>query len=526
MRKWIALILVMTVLVLTGCSNEDQIALDQSNEPVANSQSSEGNDKSMVIAVNAEIISLDPHNISDTLSRSATNTMYESLLEHNNSMELEECLAERYEISEDGLEYTFYIRQGIEFHDGTALNAEAVKYNFDRVTDEEKNLRRRRNFLQVESTEVIDEYVLKIYLKAPFAPMLDRVASLSIISPKALEEYGDRGIITNPVGTGPYVYKEWVTGDRLVVIKNQNYWRSGPQIETLTIKPILENGARIAMLQTGEADFIYPMPTEQVNIVANDANIEVIEGMSTIARFTFINTSKDFYSDVRVRQAMNYAIDKEAYTNVVRSGYSTPLSSHVPASIKYHVPQPLYEYNLEKAKQLMAEAGYPDGFKTHIWAPNDTENMRGMEFVSQQLAQIGIEAEVIPMEEGTLSNSIYSAQTPEESTVHMWYVSWSAFDFDGATNSLFHSRNIPPTAPNVSYYRNPVADELIDLGSTEVNSIKRAGIYSELQEIIWEDAPWLFLGSDVLLSAKRTTTEGISVGPGGAINSREASTSK
>ena len=525
MKKWLlALILTMTVFTLIACSND---ASDSDNSPEENGEDIVVTEnKDMLIAVNAEIISLDPHNISDTLSVSATRTMYETLLEHNNNMELEMALAKDYEISEDGLEYTFHIKEGVEFHDGTSLNAEAVKYNFDRVLDEEKNLRRRRNFLQVDSVEVEDEYVLKINLKEPFTPMLDRVASLSIISPKALEEFGDQGIITNPVGTGPYIYEQWTTGDRLVLKTNENYWRSGPGIEKLTIMPVLENGARIAMLQTGEADFIYPMPTEQVSMVSSNSDIEIIESMSTIARFTFINTSKDIFSDVRVRKAMNHAIDKEAYANIVRGGYSTALTSHVPESINYHSAQTPYEYNPEKARELLADAGYPEGFKTHIWAPNDTENMRGMEFISQQLAQIGIEAEVIPMEEGTLSNSIYSAQTPEESTVNMWYVSWSAFDFDGATRSLFHSTNIPPAAPNVSYYMNPLADDLIDRGATEVNSQERAKIYGDLQEIIWEDAPWIFLGSDTLLAAKRTSTEGIFVGPSGAINAREAKTSK
>lgn len=515
------LAIIMTITAV-ACSNGNEEAATN----LQNGTTMESDDVNMTIAVNAEIISLDPHDISDTLSRSATSTMYESLYWYALDMSLEPILATGYEVSEDGLQYTFYIREGVTFHDGTPLNAEAVKYNFDRITDQEKNLRRRRNFLQVIGTEVVDEYTLLIKLDAPFAPMLDRVASLSIISPTALEKYGDKGIITNPVGTGPYVFEEWIPGDKMVARTNKNYWKRGPQIDTITFRPVTENGARIAMLQTGEADFIYPMPTEQVKAVEGDKNIEIIEGPSTIARFTFLNMSKDIFSDVRVRQAMNYAIDKEAYAKVVKSGYAVPLTSHVPSTIKYHVPQPEYEYNLEKAKQLMAEAGYSDGFKTHIWAPNDTENMRGMQFISQQLAEIGIEVEVVPMEEGTLSDSIYSAQTPEESKVNMWYVSWSAFDFDGATNRLFHSTNIPPVAPNVSYYMNSEADALIDAGVVEVDSEKRAKIYSDLQEVIWNDAPWIFMGSDVLLSAKRSTTAGIYVDPSGAISTTEALTSK
>lgn len=529
MKKIVVLfMIILTTFSLVACTNDtkqEETAADAA-EPNQENTEAKGEDVNMTIAVNAEIISLDPHNISDTLSGSATDTMYESLYDYNLDMELEPVLATDYSVSEDGLEYTFKIREGVTFHDGTQLNAEAVKYNFDRVLDEKKNLRRRKNFVYVNSTEVLDDYTLLVKLDSPFAPMINRIASLSIISPAALEKYGEQGILTNPVGTGPYTFEEWTPGDKMVVRANSNYWREGPKIDTLTFKPVTENGARIAMLQTGEADYIYPMPTEQVKSVEGDNNIEIIEGQSTIARFAFINMTKDVFSDVKVRQAMNYAIDKDAYAKVVKSGYAVPLTSHVPSTIEYQSPQPEYEYNVEKAKELMKEAGYPDGFKTDIWAPNDTENMKGMQFISQQLAEIGIDVEVVPMEEGTLSDAIYSPQTPEESKVNMWYVSWSAFDFDGATTRLFHSTNIPPTSPNVSYYMNDEADKLMDAGATEVDPSKRAEIYADLQELIWNDAPWIFLGSDVLLSAKRATTEGIFVDPSGGIIATEASTTK
>ena len=526
-KKLVSFLIVATMsLSMVACSNGNKDAGSNDKPIESNGENSSSGDNNITIAVNAEIISLDPHNTSDTLSNTAYSTMYESMYGYELDMSLAPVLATGHEVSEDGLVYTFHLREGIKFHDGTDFNAAAVKYNFDRVMNEEKNLRARRNTTYIDKVETPDDYTVVITLTEPFAPAMNRIATLSIISPDALEKHGDTGIITNPCGTGPYVYEEWVQGDKFVVKTNQEYWGEKPGVDSLTFKPVTENGARISMLQTGEADFIYPMPTEQVNSISGDKNIEIIEGTSTIARFAFINMSKEMFSDVRVRQAMNYAIDKEAYAKVVKSGYAEPLTSHVPSSIEYHSAQPEYEYNLEKAKKLMAEAGYPDGFQCTIWAPNDTENMKGMEFISQQLAEIGIDVEVVPMEEGTLSDSIYGAQTPEESTVNMWYVSWSAFDMDGATARLFSSDSIPPVAPNVSYYMKPEADALIKAGATTVDETKRAKIYAELQEMIWNDAPWIFLGSDVLLAAKRTTTQGVYVDPSGEIVVKEASTSK
>lgn len=482
--------------------------------------------KDITVAVNANFISLDPHNLSDTLSGTAVSTMYEGLFTYNDDMTLRPTLATGYTISEDGLVYTIPIRQGINFQDGTPLNAAAVKYNFDRVMDEKNNLRRRRNFVAVDKVEISGEYEIKLILKQPFAPMLNRIASLKIVSPAALEKYGAQGIITNPVGTGAYTYVNWTQGDKLVVKRNDEYWGEKPNIDKIIFRPVMENGSRIAMLQTGEADFIYPMPTEQVKKLEKSDDVEIMKGFSTITRYVTLNTNKDIFSNKKVRQAINHAINKNAYSAVVKSGYLVPLTSPVPEALEYHVKLTPYNYDVNKAKELMKEAGYPNGFKATIWGSNNTEDMKGMQFIHQQLAQIGIDVEVMPMEEGTLSNSIYSVQTPEDATINMWYVNWSSFDIDGATKNLFHSKFVPPVSANTAYYNNPKVDELLEKGATEVNPQKRGEVYAQLQETIWEDAPWIFLGSDQLLSAKRKTTQGVYVMPDGTINFAKADTTK
>ncbi|MCJ8343320.1 MAG: glutathione ABC transporter substrate-binding protein [Cetobacterium sp.] len=485
-----------------------------------------GKSKDITVAVNANFISLDPHNLSDTLSGTAVSTMYEGLFSYREDMTLEPILAKDYKISEDGLTYTINLKEGIKFQDGTPMNGEAVKYNFDRVMDEKNNFRRRRNFVAVDKVEVVNDNTIKVILKHPFAPMLNRIASLKIISPKALREYGPQGIITNPVGTGPYEYVNWTQGDKLVIKRNEKYWGEKPKVDTITFRPVMENGARIAMLQTGEADFIYPMPTEQVKRVKNNKDIEVMKGFSTITRYVTLNTNKDIFANKKVRQAINYAVNKKAYGAVVKSGYLVPLTSPVPKALEYHVDLKDYNYDLKKAKELMKEAGYENGFKATIWGSNNTEDMKGMQFIHQQLAQIGIDVKVMPMEEGTLSNSIYNVQKPEDATINMWYVNWSSFDIDGATKNLFHSKFAPPVSANTAYYNNPLVDQLLEEGAKEVDSKKRGEIYKKLQETIWDDAPWIFLGSDELLSAKRVTTKGVFVMADGSINFRKADTSK
>ncbi len=481
-------------------------------------------DNSIVIATNANFISLDPQNVGDTNSITAARTMYEGLMGFDENMNLVPVLAESYTISDDSLVYTFKLRQGVKFHDGTDFNAEAVKINIERIKDEQKNLRMRRSFAKVAKVEAPDANTAVITLSEPYNAFLNKTAMGLIISPAALEKHGEK-IAQNPVGTGPFKFKEWTDGDRLIVEKNESYWQAGlPKVDSVTFKPVPENGARIAMLKTGEADFIYPMPTEQVKDIEGNKDIVIDTIDSTIVRYVTLNTMKKPYDDLKVRQAINYAIDKEAYIKVVKSGLATPLDSSMSSKTQHYSKQEGYGYDLEKAKQLMKEAGLEDGFAAEIWGENDSETMKGMQFIAQQLSMINIKLEVKSMEGATLSSQINSAEKPEDAKVQMWYVSWSpsSGDADGATRGLFSSEMFPPAGSNTAYYKNENVDKWIAEANTTTDQNKAKSIYADIQKQIWADAPWAFLGVDQVISGKRAYVEGVKVFPDGSINILEA----
>lgn len=310
-------------------------------------------------------------------------------------------------------------------------------------------------------------------------------------------------------------------GDRLVVEKNADYWQKDlPKVDSITFRPVPENGSRIAMLKTGEADFIYPMPTEQVSEVEGLEGITVDTIDSTIVRYVTLNTMKKPFDDVKVRQAINYAINKEAYIKVVKSGLGAKLDSTMSSKTQYYSQQAGYDYDIEKAKQLLAEAGYPDGFETEIWGENESETMKGMQFIQQQLALVGIKVEVKSMEGGTLSDQINAAKTPEEAKIQMWYVSWSpsSGDADGATRGLFSSEMFPPAGSNTAYYKNENVDKWIAEANKSVDPEAAKSIYANIQKTVWEDAPWAFMGVDQIISGKRSNLEGVKVFPDGSIN--------
>ena len=488
---------------------------------------SKSEDNDLVIAIEGSVSSMDPANIPDTNAISATRGVYENLVQFNEKNELVGQLAKDWEISDDSLTYTFHLNEGIKFHDGTDFNAAAVKANYDRVVNKDNNLRQRRTFIvtnddgseepRVASVETPDDYTVVFKLTKAWSPFINRLSQFCIISPKALEEYGN-DIMTHPVGTGSYTFVEWEEGDHTTMKKNDDYWGEKPEVDTVTIKEVPEAGTRTAMLQTGEADFVYPMPVDQIEAVQDTKNLNVLAADSNIMRYVTLNMNLPELKDEKVRQAMNYAIDKNAYVQLMYSGYGKPATSVVPQIITGYEEQPAYDFDLDKAKDLLKEAGCEDGFKLTLWGDNSTQEIKGMTFVKQQLEQIGIEVDVEPMEPATISDKIYV--DADEAEVNMWYVNWSASDFtmDGSLRSLLYSSMCPPVSANTAYYSDKDFDKDLDDGLTNADSDAQAKVYADAQKRAWEACPWLFLGNDQVIYSEKTYLSGVYVSPDGAFN--------
>ncbi|WP_340084537.1 glutathione ABC transporter substrate-binding protein [Siminovitchia sp. FSL H7-0308] len=516
-------------LVLAGCSGQSSSNADQKSKTNKNPEEQpiakkEGN--SIVIAVKDNLISMDPHDTNDTLSGSIQSTMLEGLVGFDKDMNMIPVLAESYEASDDAKVFTFTLRKGVTFHDGTPFNAEAVKVNIDRVANPDNKLKRYSMFELVEKTEVIDEYTVSVTLKEPFGAMLNHFAHPAgrIISPAAIEKYG-KDIAMNPVGTGPFKFVEWNQSDHLAVEKNPDYWEEGlPKVDGIKFKPVPESGARVAMLQTGEADFIYPIPTEQAESLNGTDGIIVENSPSIVARYMSMNTTKKPFNDIKVRQAINYAINKEAFLKVVYRGYGSEMDSVIPAGLQFYSKQTPYPYDPEKAKQLLQEAGYESGFKTTVWGGNNSDAIKAMEFIQQQLGEIGIEVNVVPMEAGTLSDKIWSVQEAKDAEVELFYGGWSSStgDADWGIRPLLAGDAIPPKSYNVAYYENEKVDQLINEALQTADPEKRKTAYAKMQELIWEDAPWAFLMVEDTMAGKKNYLEGVYLLPDGSMNAREA----
>lgn len=479
----------------------------------------------VTIGLDANIVGLDPADLNDNLSMTATRTMLQGLYGFDKNMKMVPVLAESTDANKEATEFVVHLRHGVVFHDGAPFNAQAVKISFDRARDPANHLKRASLYAPIKSVDVVDDYTVKITLNAPFGAMINNFAhqAFAISSPKAIATYG-KDLGRHPTGTGPYKFVSWQT-DTLKVEKNDHYWKPGlPKIDTLTIHSTPENGSRLAALQAGEVQFIYPMPPEMVRVIEKDPRLDVVASKSIYARYVALNTMRKPFDDIRVRQALNYAVDKQAFLKVVFNGYGVPLDAPLPANLSGYSKQTAYPYDPAKARALLAEAGYPHGFSSALWGGNSTITERGMQFLQQQFAAVGVKVTVDPLESGVAAAKVWNVKTPADATTLMYYTAWSAStgDADWGLRPLFYGKSFPPTLFNVAYYSNPKVDADIKAGLTTADAAKRTAAYNDAQAIIWKDAPWIFLVSDDNVAAKSKKLSGIYVLPDGQMLTEEA----
>jgi glutathione transport system substrate-binding protein len=481
--------------------------------------------KDVVFAVASQFTTTDPYDANDTLSQAMAKSFYEGLFGFDKDMKLIPVLAEGYEVSKDGLVYTIKLRKGIKFQDGTDFKADAVKVCLDRVTNPENKLKRYGLYNNnIAKVEAVDDYTARITLKTPFSPFISQLAhpSTVMISPTALKKWGNKDIAFHPVGTGPFEFVEWKQTDYLKVKKFDGYWRKGyPKVDTITWKPVVDNNTRAALMQTGEAHFTFPVPYEVAEVLKNKPDLEVVAAPSIVLRYLSMNTQQKPFDNPKVRQAIAYAINKDALAKVAFAGYATPAEGVAPQGVEYSVKLGPWPYDVAKAKELMKEAGYPNGFETELWsAYNHSTAQKVTQFLQQQLQQIGIKTKITLLEVGQRVEKVESWQDPSNAPVRLYYVGWSTStgEADWALRPLLASESWPPRLFNTAYFKNAEFDADIKNAQLTTNSGEKAKLYKDAQEVIWREAPWAPLVVEKLLSAHNKKLSGVYVIPDASFN--------
>ncbi|MBM4351374.1 MAG: hypothetical protein FJ106_15955, partial [Deltaproteobacteria bacterium] len=350
------------------------------------------------IGIGIDADTLNPQEQTTSLPMNMCEFIYDTLLYQTADGKLEARLATRYEVSQDGLTYTIHLRKGVKFSDGTAFNAKAVKLTFDRALDPKMRVPLRSQIIMIKEVKVIDDETIRIDLKYPFAPVAATLSMplVSPISPAAIEKHGEN-VRINPVGAGPYILKEWVKGDRIVMVRNETYYGPKPTVSQITFKIIPEDATREAMLRAGQIDVCYkPLPANVASL-KGDPKIAVDMPLSTRTIFMGLNYKKGVTTNKLVRQAFNYAVDKKAIVSKILFDTAVPMDGPVsPILFGYQKMANQYEYNPEKAKELLKKANFDFNQTVKMRTPQGRYlfDKQVSEAVQAYLQAIGVKVEL------------------------------------------------------------------------------------------------------------------------------------
>jgi len=471
---------------------------------------------SLVIAQGVDAVTLDSHLVVDAPTFTVTSHLFETLFEYTPDGKIVPHLAESYTVSSDNLVWTLKLRRGVKFHDGTPLDGEAVKFNLDRVLNPETKSTYRFLISRITKIEVVDPTTIRLTTEKPFAPMLAHLThgAIAMQSPAAIQKHG-KDYINFPTGTGPFKFKEWVRGDRLVLVRNADYWGKKAFVNEVVFKPVPEGGARVALVETGAAHAIVRVPPRDAARLAASKDVEVINTPSVRTIYIAFNQLKAPFTDLRVRQALNHAVNKESVVQHILAGVGRPSDAPISPGIFGYRPIMRYEYDPAKAKRLLAEAGHPNGFKTELYCPSGRylNDLQVCEAVQAQLREVGVDAALKTMEWAAYLE--ITKKGPEESVVPMFMLGWGTVtgDADYGLYALFHSSQWTPAGQARHFYKNPKVDELLDRGRNVAAPAAREAAYKEAMDLIMKDASWLFLHAESQLTAVRKSAKGVIVHP-------------
>ncbi len=445
----------------------------------------------LTIGTEADPPSIDPLRVGSYVERQFAMAILEPLFDLNEKGEIVPFLVETYEVTPDAKHYTLRLRRSIKFHDGTPFNAEAVKFNIDRVRDPANGCRCLALVADIESVTVKDELTVAIALKKPSAVLPAALSDAPGLmgSPTALKANPTR-FGNHPIGTGPFKLVEWTKGARFVADRNPDYWREGrPYVDRLVFRGLQNDETRQATMLSGALDImLYPSP-KFVAQARKDKRYVVLEPKGLGSGFIAMNQSKEPTSDLRVRQAIAHATDRKLLLKAVYHNVYPEAHSPFAAGLAAHEMLDDYpKYDPEKAKKLLAEYGKPVSVK--LQGDNTPVTILALQAVQEMWRTVGIKVELTPVDQARSIQNMLTKQF--ETALFRWT---GRPDPDLNTYRFFHSRFAYGDKPSANYtnYANPEMDKLLDTGQAALDPLKRIDIYRNVTRLLAKDLPYVFL---------------------------------
>jgi len=533
MKKVFLLVLVIASLAgmaFAGGSSESETAAPA---PAAEAAAAAPavDDKSggvLVFGRAGDSVGLDPARETDGESFYATHQIFDTLVEFKTgTTEIVPALATSWDVSDDNLTYTFHLREGVKFHDGTPMNADAVVFSLDRQLSEDHAYHEYGpwkywlNYMGmsdiVGSITAKDDMTVVFNLQKPEAPFIANLAMdfAGIVSPTAYMA-DPEGFSSNPVGTGPFKFVSWTKDSDIVLDRNEDYWED-VYLDRLILKVIPDATARWLALQKGEVDVIDFPAADDLPAMAADPDVELIQQSGMNVGYLALNNEKKPYDDKRVRQAMNYAIDRDEIIEAVYGSAGQVAKNPIPPNVwSYNDDIEPYPYDVEKAKALLAEAGYADGFKTEIWAmpvarPYNPDGRKIAEIMQAQLAKINVEVEIISYEWGTYLDKCDFGE--HQAAMLGW--TGDNGDPDNFLWVLLSKPSAVPPAGNIAFWKNDEFTALIKEAKETADVAKRTQLYMDAQVIFHEEAPWVTIAHSMVTVPVSSSVKNFKISPTG-----------
>ena len=493
-KKFLALVLLMTLLgtVLSGCGDGS----------AAETQKSRADTNELVVGIAQDLDdSLDPHKTVKAGTREVMFNVFEGLMKPTPDGDLTPAIAERYEVSEDRMTYTFHLREGVQFHNGETVTAEDVVYSIQRcAAATETGIVQVEAFSVIQAIETPDDKTVAITISEASNEFISYMTTAILPA-----DYDKQD--TDPVGTGPFKFVSRTAQDSVVLEKFDGYWGTPAQLDKVTLK-IMENADSLMMsLQSGAIDLCAHLTSTQVAQLEKDFN--VAEGTMNLVQAMYLNNAVAPFDDVRVRQALCYAVDKQEIIDLAFDGYGSPIgSSMYPAFGKYFDDSltNYYTKDVEKAKALLAEAGYPDGFDMTITVPSNYKpHMDTAEVLVQQLAQIGVNAAIEPIEWESWVSDVYAGRQFQSTVVGV--------DASTMTARALLERFTSDYGKNFINYNNAEYDALFQQTLTAYDDAEQTAIYKQMLANLTENAANVYIQDLADLVAVRKGVEGVTFYP-------------
>lgn len=484
----------------------------------------------LVFGRGSDAVRLDPADVTDGESVKVITNVFEGLVKYKEgSTEVKPALAKQWRVSDDGKVWEFKLREGVKFHDGSEFTADDVVFTFRRQMNEDHPYHKGDfaywgyMYSMVKSVEKVNEYQVKITLSKPYAPFIYNLATFPsyIVSEEAMKEKGVEGFRTDPVGTGPFEFTNWEHGSTITLERFENYWGDNAYLDQVVFSVVPENTTRVMGLKGDDLDLIDGLGPQNVESVRSDDNLKLLTQPGMNVGYLAMNNLKEPFDNKLVRQAVNLAVDKEAIIEGAYKGTAEPAKNPLPPTLwGYNDEVEDYGYDPEKAKELLEEAGYPDGFSAELWymsnpRPYMPNGKKVAQAVQSNLADIGVDIELVTYDWGT-----YLEKT-ENAEHDMALLGWIGDngDPDNFIYVLLDKDNTKKgSAGNVAFYRNDeLHNILVQAQQTMGNRDQRAGMYKAAQHVIHEDAPWVPLSHVTKAMGAAQDVNGFVIHPTGGV---------